>query len=148
MTLASTPDAGRDHPLHLPYYRAPLPAALRRFFVKYATFSGRAGRAEYWWAALLLFVMPYVVQVITGVLTGDWSTVEGTSFSSGPDAVLLLFYIATTVPTLAVGWRRMHDINRTGLWTLILLVPLVGWLVFIVFALTGPRPEGARFDRA
>ena len=148
MTIASAPSA-RDRarrPIDQPCYRASFVEAMRRFVVKYATFSGRAGRAEYWWVALVQFALPFAIQGVTGVLTGDWSEVDGQTFSTAPNAILLAIYLATAVPTLAITWRRLHDANRSGLWAFILFVPFVGWLAFLIFVLTPPRPEGARFD--
>lgn len=132
--------------LELPYYRAPIIPALRRFFVKYATFNGRAGRAEYWWSTLMLFAFPLLVQLANGSVTGDWRTPDGTTFTTAPDAIVLLFTLATLVPSLAVGWRRMHDINKSGLWVLFGFIPIVGWIVFLVFSLMPAVPEGHRFD--
>jgi len=151
VTLASSPrePEGRHRPpLHLPHYRAPFVEAMRRFVLKYATFSGRAGRAEYWWVGLVQFLLPFVIQGVTGVLTGDWSEVDGQSLSSAPNVVLFVIYLATAVPTLALTWRRLHDVNRSGLWTFVILVPFLGWIAFLAFLLLGPRPEGARFDRS
>lgn len=136
-----------EPPLELPYYRAPFLPAMRRFFVKYFTFSGRAGRAEYWWSALVLFAFPLLVQLLNGLTTGDWRTVEGIDFTSVPDSVVLLASIATTIPAFAVGWRRMHDVNKSGLWVLFGLIPVVGWVVFLIFSLMPAVPEGQRFDR-
>lgn len=146
MSEPATP-ARVEPPIELPYYRAPIAPALRRFFVKYATFHGRAGRAEYWWSALLLFAFPLLVQLANGLATGDWRTLDGTVVTTAPDAIVLLFSLATLIPSLAVGWRRMHDIDKSGLWVLFGLIPIVGWVVFLIFSLMPALPEGRRFDR-
>ncbi len=146
MTVPSRPTSV-EPPLELPYYRAPIIPALRRFFVKYATFSGRAGRAEYWWSALLLFAFPLIVQLANGLATGDWRAPDGSTFTTAPDAIVLLFSLATLIPSLAIGWRRMHDIDKSGLWVLFGFIPIVGWVVFLIFSLMPAIPEGQRFDR-
>ncbi|MFC4244271.1 DUF805 domain-containing protein [Gryllotalpicola reticulitermitis] len=163
---------GGEPPLDQPYYGAPFAAAFRRFWTKYATFSGRASRSEYWWWYLIGFIVNAVlsglrnihgpVGVIFGVIEGIWG-------------------LAIIVPTLALLWRRLHDTNRSGIWALapiifavvgailaavgavvaiagahgiggVLLlvggiVAIVGSIVLLIFTLQGPKPEGARFDR-
>ena len=54
-----------EPPLWAPYYGAPFPVAVRRFFKKYATFSGRASRSEYWWWVLVAAVVGIIINVIT-----------------------------------------------------------------------------------
>lgn len=76
---------------------------------KYADFTGRAPRAEYWWYALLM-------TLIAIVLTIAESTVELALILGAYTLPNLLFTVATFVPTLAVQVRRLHDINRTGYW--------------------------------
>jgi uncharacterized membrane protein YhaH (DUF805 family) len=89
---------------------------------KYATFSGRSSRSAYWWFFLfyiLAFVGASIIDaaIKTPVLTGL--------------AALALF-----LPSLAVLVRRLHDTDRSGWWVLISFVPLVGYIILIVFACT------------
>ena len=96
--------------------------AIKRGFRNYATFSGRATRAEHWWFALFVVIGRLVLGVI-GAL------------ASLPGVLDAVFSIVTLIPALAVGVRRLHDINRTGWWLLLWPVPVFGWIVLIVWAI-------------
>ena len=115
-------------------FGAALPApdfqqAIRICFAKYATFSGRATRPEYWWFYLFTFLVTQGLALIETVL-GSVGVLSG------------LAGLALVVPTLAAGTRRLHDTDRSGWWQLLWFVPLVGCLV--VFVLVGQRgTEGA-----
>ncbi len=132
--------------LEMPLYGASLGQAFTRFWKKYATFSGRASRSEYWWLFLVGFVVSAATQIISTVATGSFTASVQDTTDVG-DVISYIWSLATLVPSLALSWRRLHDINRTGLWNLIALVPIVGWIVLLVFYLSGPDPGGARFDR-
>ena len=99
---------------------------------KYANFSGRAPRAEYWWYYLFLMIA-YVAAIFIDSALG--------SSLLGPYGILtLVVWLGAIVPTLAVGVRRLHDTNRTGWW---MLAPILPYL--IGFAMLGPAaldPEG------
>lgn len=97
---------------------------------KYADFSGRASRAEYWWFVLL-----------TGLVVGIFSALAG---ATGQPVLLILgivVWVALIVPTIAAAVRRLHDTNRSGWWYLIGLVPFIGGIVMLVFLLTPGKPE-------
>ena len=83
-------------------------------FKNYFKFSGRATRAEYWW--WILFT------VLAGIGLAVVDTFTGTMGMFGDSGLLgFLFELATMVPSFALGVRRLHDINRTGWWFLLLL---------------------------
>ena len=94
---------------------------------RYAQFSGRAGRAEYWW-----FVLSYVVvTLVLNVLHLD--------------IIALLVNLALLVPSLAAGTRRLHDIGKSGWFQLIWLIPFIGWILLIYWLAqpsTGPNEYG------
>lgn len=100
---------------------------------KYADFSGRARRKEYWMFALLLIVVSFVLGIVEGVV--------GLTGMVGPYGPLsALFMLAIIVPSIAVGVRRLHDTGRSGWWMLIGLVPFIGAIVLLVFyVLEGTR---------
>ncbi|HEY5457893.1 MAG TPA: DUF805 domain-containing protein [Sphingomicrobium sp.] len=100
---------------------------------KYADFTGRAPRAEYWWFVLLYMVGFVVATIIDSVLGLD-----AMALTYGP--VTILFALAILVPSLAVGARRLHDTDRSGWWLLIGLIPLIGAIVLLVFFVS----EGTR----
>lgn len=114
--------------------------AVQSVFSKYATFSGRARRSEYWYFVLLQVI-------VTAVLNGLYSATESVAFS----AILVLFDLALLVPSLAVCWRRLHDIGRSGGYYFFVLIPLVGWILLLVWMCQdsqpganqyGPNPKG------
>ncbi|MCM2579382.1 DUF805 domain-containing protein [Streptomyces meridianus] len=98
---------------------------------KYAVFSGRARRKEYWMFTLVSVVISIVLTIVDKAVL-DSSILNG------------LYSLAVLLPTLAVGARRLHDTGRSGWWQLIGVVPLVGWIVLIVFfASAGEQNQNA-----
>ena len=93
-------------------------------FKKYADFTGRASRSEYWWFMLFLFLVSAGTSMISQVVSG-------------------LFSLATLVPSLAAGARRLHDTNRSGWLQLLWIVPLIGWIIVIVFLVQESKAESA-----
>lgn len=92
---------------------------------KYATFSGRARRKEYW-----MFILVYVVIIfITATLDG----IMGGGNPNATPVITLLASLALLLPNLAVLVRRLHDTDRSGWWILISLIPVIGGLVLFVF---------------
>jgi len=138
--------------LDQPYYGAPFGAAVRRFFKKYATFTGRASRSEYWWWVLAAFLISLVLQLLI-VFTGGarmgrdgmW-VIEG-GFGVIFVVILAIWTLAIIIPQIALLVRRLHDTNRSGFWAFIYFVPLAGPIILFVFTLLDSKPEGARFDR-
>jgi uncharacterized membrane protein YhaH (DUF805 family) len=102
--------------------------AIKSFWAKYATFTGRARRSEYWYAWL------FVALVSAGVATLFPATDDMASPQSN------LWSLATLVPGLAIGARRLHDTGRSGknLWWL--LLPIVGWIILLVYVLEDSKP--------
>ena len=114
--------------------------AVQSVFSKYATFSGRARRSEYWYFVLLQVI-------VSAVLNGLYSATESGAFS----VILVLFDLALLVPSLAVCWRRLHDIGRSGAYYFLGLIPLVGAIILLVWECQesqpganqyGPNPKG------
>jgi len=96
---------------------------------KYAQFSGRAPRAEYWWFYLGYIVLAVVLNILTSI-----SEIFG---------LLGILYLALIIPMIAVGVRRLHDIDRTGWW---LLAPILPYA--IGFALMFPAIMSGAADPA
>jgi uncharacterized membrane protein YhaH (DUF805 family) len=105
---------------------------------KYAVFSGRSRRKEYWYFVLFSLVVSLVLSAIDALL--------GT-FSSSANVGLLggIYGLAIIIPSIAVSVRRLHDIDRTGWWVLISLVPVIGTIVLLVFAVLDGTPGENRF---
>ncbi len=94
---------------------------------KYAVFSGRARRKEYWMFILFNFIFALVLGILDNII--GTSNVLGTIYS-----------LAVLVPGIAVSVRRLHDTNRSGWWVLIGLVPLIGAIVLLVFVVQDSQP--------
>jgi uncharacterized membrane protein YhaH (DUF805 family) len=92
---------------------------------KYAVFSGRARRLEYWMFTL--------VNVIVSIVLGIIDAILGTTYGPGYGLLGTIYGLAVFIPSLAVGVRRLHDTGRTGWWLLIGLVPCAGFIVLLVF---------------
>lgn len=100
--------------------------AVKTCFNKYATFSGRASRAEFWWFQLFNFIISAIVGMICGFMVA--ATYE-------PSYAFLsyIWAFAILLPSWAVCVRRLHDTNRSG-WNLLLgLIPLVGGIILLVW---------------
>ena len=98
---------------------------------RYATFTGRAHRTEFWMFFLIALIIGVVLAVLDRII--------------GKDILSALFSLATLVPWLALGARRLHDTNRSGWWQLIGLVPVIGLIVLIVFFVADSEPGDNRF---
>lgn len=90
-------------------------AVLKKYFV----FSGRARRKEYWMFFLFNFIIAIVLGVVDGVL--------------GTMIIGMLYSLAVLIPGIAVTFRRLHDIGKSAWWLLVLLVPIIGVIVILVF---------------
>ncbi|WP_233247673.1 DUF805 domain-containing protein [Caulobacter endophyticus] len=111
---------------------------------KYAQFSGRARRSEYWLFALFTFGVGVAISILRLIISGPQSLESGNFDALG--LVSLAFSLATFIPSLAVGFRRLHDTDRSAWWILIALIPLIGVIVLLVFYIlpgtTGPNKYG------
>ena len=113
---------------------------------KYAVFSGRSRRKEYWYFVLFVVIISIALSLIDSLI-GAYDR------SSGAGLLSTIFSLAILIPSIAMSIRRLHDIHRTDWWVLISLVPLIGWIVLLVFHVQdgtpgtnrfGPNPKSAR----
>ena len=121
---------------------------------KYADFTGRARRTEFWLFALLVFLIEIVFMALlsavggSALMMGDPAAAAAVPMTGATSAVLLAHLavmLALLVPSLAVTFRRLHDTNRRGWWILIGLIPLIGALVLFIFYLLDGTPGPNRF---
>jgi uncharacterized membrane protein YhaH (DUF805 family) len=115
--------------------------AVRSVLSQYASFSGRARRSEYWFfylAVVIVSVVASILDLIIGVQILGW-----------------IVAAATIVPSISASARRLHDVGRSGWWQLIGIIPIIGWILLIVWLATdsnpgdnqyGPNPKGAGLD--
>lgn len=112
---------------------------------KYAVFTGRAQRQEFWYFILFYFLI-YIALSFVDQVTGTLDEQTGAGLFSG------LYALAMLIPSLAVGARRLHDINRSGWWQLLMLIPIIGGLILIFFFVQdsqagdnqyGPNPKSS-----
>lgn len=103
----------------------------------YANFEGRSRRRDYW-----MFVLFYMIFYVCAVVV---DAVTGLGF------IALIYALGLLVPSLSAAARRLHDTGRSGWWQLLMLVPLIGAIILIVFLALdstpgenkfGPNPKG------
>lgn len=112
--------------------------AIKTCFSKYVDWNGRAARSEYWWWALFVTVVSLALALIVdGAILGIG--MSGTGPASG------LWSLATLLPSIFVGVRRLHDVDRSGWWLLIALIPLIGFLVLLYWFVTKGTDGENRF---
>lgn len=108
-----------------------LKEAITRFFQNYINFEGRSNRGEFWKAWLVCFI----VSIITAVLDA----------AIGLPVTNAIWSLAVLVPSIAIGARRLHDINKSGWWLLLSFIPLIGAIILIVWFAKKPDPAPNRF---
>lgn len=119
--------------------------AIKSGFRNYCKFDGRARRSEYWFFTLFSFIVSTVLSILNSI----------TSSQGRPGffyVLLLLFALATFLPSLGLCWRRLHDVGKSGAWFFIGLIPVVGTIILLVWFCKdsqpgvnhyGPNPKGA-----
>ena len=120
---------------------------------RYADFSGRSRRKEYWMFTLGSVIVSVILYGIIGASIGLGNPEDTGSLAlmSGAGIILLVFAVAIFIPSLAVQVRRFHDQDKSGWFILLNLVPYVGWIVVLVMMCIdgtrgpnrfGPDPKG------
>lgn len=112
---------------------------------KYAMFSGRARRKEYWMFVLFNLIFAIVAVILDNVLG---TAIEG----SGYGLIYIVYVLAVFLPGLAVAVRRLHDVGKSGWFLFIVLIPIIGAIWLLVLMCTdgnpgknayGPNPKNA-----
>ena len=99
---------------------------------KYVEFGGRASRTEFWMFALFNFIISIVLGVVDSVI--------GTKTPHGVGILGAIYGLAVLLPYLGVAARRLHDTGRSGWWLLLLFIPIIGWVVLLVFYVLESQP--------
>jgi uncharacterized membrane protein YhaH (DUF805 family) len=117
---------------------------------KYAVFSGRARRKEYWMFALWNFIACFVIVTMVGLMAAIVLVTKNPALS-GLFLLVPLYSLGVFVPNLAVAVRRLHDTNHSAWWLLIAVIPVIGAIVLLIFMVLdsqpgdnkyGPNPKG------
>lgn len=120
-------------------------------YKRYADFTGRSQRQEYWMFQLFLLIVYVVLFLLTGALGSGGDPSDPGALSTIGWMVLMVFWLGTIVPAIAVTVRRLHDQDKSGWMILISLVPLVGGFILLFFMVQdgtpgpnqyGPDPKG------
>ncbi len=157
-SAAFCPRCGAPQPPVAPQGEAPRDfwRAIGICFRKYADFNGRAPRAEYWWWVLFQWLIGLTATMIdTPTYLAYFAALSNNWPSSGlpppfPYSLGLsltsLVNLALFLPTLSVSVRRLHDLDKSGWWLLLSFIPLIGWIILLVWACTrgtrGPNRFG------
>ena len=105
---------------------------------KYAVFSGRAQRKEYWYFFLINLIISIAFTVLD-IIIGSFSPEIGIGILSGIYSLIIL------VPSLAVSVRRLHDTNHNGWFLLLNLIPIVGAIILIVYLTKDSQPNENKY---
>ena len=109
---------------------------------KYAVFSGRARRKEYWMFVLFNMIFSFVAGFIDGIFLPNLGIDAG---GTKIGVLGTIYGLAVLIPGLAVAVRRLHDTNRTGWWLLIALVPFIGAIILIIFYVQDSQPGDNKY---
>jgi len=141
-----------EPPLDQPWYGIGFMPAVKRFFKKYATFTGRASRGEYWWFFLFNGSIGVILSILLLTAGMNWAAFDyyGYYYYSSPYngfgtflvAVSSIYSLACIVPGLALAVRRLHDIGKSGVWYCVVFIPFAGviWLYVMLATRTYPGP--------
>ena len=114
------------------------PTSVRTCLSAYVDFTGRARRSEFWWFVLFT--------VIVGLVASTLDAVIGTDYDGGSGGLLsTLTSLGLFLPSIAVGARRLHDIARSGWWQLIGIIPIIGWIIVIVWFARDGEPGANQY---
>jgi hypothetical protein len=111
-------------------------AAITSFFSKYATFSGRARRSEFWFAVLFTSLVSIAISI---VWPGTTVVVDGMTFQQA-SVPSNLWQLAIFIPSLALSVRRLHDVGRKVTYYFFILLPIVGWILLFIQLVKDSEP--------
>ena len=115
--------------------------AVKEFFTHYADFKGRTSRKNFWLAFLGIMIISGILGFIVGLVVGS----AGVDVDKASSAVSLLITLVIIIPTISMCVRRLHDINKSGLWYLVSFLPFVGSIILLIFYLKPSVDEGNNY---
>jgi uncharacterized membrane protein YhaH (DUF805 family) len=115
-------------------------SAIKKGFRGYVVWNARSTRSEYWWWSLFAIIVALVATVIDSVVFSS------NSMTGGIGPVGAITSLALFLPGLSVWIRRLHDTDRTGWWAWIVLIPFVGVIIALVFALLPSKVGPTRWN--
>lgn len=113
-------------------------AAIKSYFLNYVNFKGRARRSEFWFAALFTTLVSIAIGIIA---PGHREQLNGWEYDQASQ-LSDLWSLATLLPSLAVTWRRLHDVNKSGKYFFFVFIPIAG-LIMLLIQLTKDSDAGA-----
>ena len=111
--------------------------AVKSCFNQFANFSGRARRQEYWYFVIFNMVVEAVLTTLGRIIFGADSAMA-TALSG-------LYSLVVFIPSLAVTWRRLHDVDKSGAYYLFMLIPFIGWIIVLIQLCKDSQPGENRF---
>lgn len=121
--------------------------AIRTVLSKYAVFSGRASRSEFWWWFLAYLIIVFIAALLDGLLIIPILGTES-AMRIGGLPLTMIAHLGLLLPNLAVAIRRLHDQDKSGWWILIVLVPLIGTFILLYFYIRRGTDGENRFGPA
>lgn len=128
--------------------------AVKSYFKKYANFTGRASRSEFWFVILFLIIGSVILSILSSIV----NNILLATILNSTDALGIMYYflafnpiwyivgLALLVPTLSLTVRRLHDMNRNGGLVALVLIPFIGPLIVLIFTVLpgtyGPNRYG------
>lgn len=109
--------------------------AIASAFKGYVNFRDRSCRSEYWWYMLFIFLANIVIAGIELVMGLD----------ADIGVLGIVFSLAVFLPSIAIGVRRLHDIDKSGWWLLLGFIPLIGVVILFIWACKRGTPGVNRF---
>ena len=115
--------------------------AIKSYFKNYGTFKGRARRSEFWLAVVFTTIISLAISIVA---PGHRDIVGGVEFDQN-SPLSDLWSLATLLPNLALVWRRLHDVNKSGGWFFFIFLPVIGWILLLIQLVKDGQPEANQF---
>jgi uncharacterized membrane protein YhaH (DUF805 family) len=118
--------------------------AIKSYFKNYANFKGRARRSEFWWTVLFTFLVSTLLSL---VFPGSMMDLGNGLVIQQSHPIVNLWSLATLVPSLAITWRRLHDVSKSGPYFFFIFIPIAGAIMLLIQLVKdstpGANPYGA-----